>query len=323
MKAAVVHSAGSAPTYDDFPEPVVGEDRQLVELVAAGIHPVVRAIASGRHYGSTDVYPLVLGLDAVARTASGRLIYTGFAEGPYGTIAERISVPARLNFYLPDGADPVLVAAAMNPGMSSWLPLTARQGELGDAGLGTVLVLGATGAAGLLAVQNARALGATHIVAVGRDASRLADAADCGATPVMLTGEREVDAQSIATALGDSAPSTVLDYVWGPVAESAFAALARRGLDQDRADIVYMEIGSMAGHEAAVPASLLRSRRIRIQGSGAGSANQAALMRQIPVFIEMIASGRLALPVRAFPLAQIADAWAASHDASARVVVTN
>src|SRR5262245_12873486 len=148
MKAAVVASPGAKPQYKEFPEPVVADGERLVELVAAGIHPVVRALASGAHYGSEGVYPMIPGVDAVARTSDGALVYTGFVKAPYGTLAERMAVPSRFQMELPQGADPIQIAGGVNPGVSSWMPLTVRLEELGDAGLGTVLVLGATGAAG-------------------------------------------------------------------------------------------------------------------------------------------------------------------------------
>lgn len=104
MQAAVVATAGAVPEYLDFPDPEVGEGGQIVSLVASAIHPVVRAKASGEHYSSTGEFPLVPGVDAVARTADGTLVYTGDVGEPWGTFAERKTVTLALP--LPDGADP-------------------------------------------------------------------------------------------------------------------------------------------------------------------------------------------------------------------------
>ena len=132
-----------------------------------------------------------------------------------------------------------------------------------------MLVLGVTGMSGFLAAQNARLLGAARVVGAGR--SRRADrAAAAGAETVALTGDRDADTEALATALDGDAPGLVLDFVWGPVAETAFQALGRRGLSEDTADISYVQIGALAGAEAAVPSSLLRSRKLTISGSGAG-----------------------------------------------------
>jgi NADPH:quinone reductase-like Zn-dependent oxidoreductase len=319
MKAAVVDAPGAAVRYGDFAEPVVGEGREQVDLVAAGIHNVVRSLASGRHYGSSGVWPLIPGVDAVARTPDGALIYTGFVEPPYGTLAERMAVPSTIRLTLPAGVEAVAIAGGLNPGLSSWMPLAARKNEITD--LGTVLILGVTGMAGFLAVQNAHALSASRVVGAGRSASGLERAAAAGAIPVTLTGDRDADAAQVVSALDGAAPSIVIDFVWGGPAEAAFLALARHGLGEDSADIAYVEIGAMAGPEAAVPSSLLRSRHIRIAGSGAGSASIADLVAQIPVYMQLIAGGRVVVPTRVFTLAQIGEAWAAAGDGGDRVVV--
>jgi len=302
MKAAIIGAAGAAPSYEDFAEPELAEGEQLLHVVGAGIHPVVRGLASGRHYGSDNTYPLVPGVDGVAVGDDGVARYTGFIRAPWGTMAERVA--SRLGVPLPTGADPVAVAGGMNPGMSSWLPLTARTHEV-DA-LGTVLIVGATGVAGRIAVQNAFALGAERVVGVGRDAERLAEVGALGGVPVALPDGPE----AIARALDGSTPSTVLDYTWGAAAEAAWQALSRRGLHDDTADIAYVQIGSMGGMTAAMPAALLRSRRIVVRGAGAGSTPVAEIMAQMPGFMQRIAAGEVSVPVRAFGLAQVAEAWA-------------
>jgi NADPH:quinone reductase-like Zn-dependent oxidoreductase len=319
MKAAIVSEAGAVPEYGDFPEPAVREGYGLVELVASGLHPVVRSIASGRHYGSTGAWPLVPGLDAVARTPDGDLVFTGFIEPPYGTMAERMASPAALRVPLPPGADPVRIAGGMNPGLSSWMPLTTRKAEVAE--LGTVVILGATGTAGGMAVQNARVLGARRVAGVGRNPEALERAAGAGAVVVPLRGNRDVDAASIAAALAGDAPSIVLDFLWGAPAEATFQALGRRGISEDAADIAYIQIGATAGAEAAVPASLLRSRRLRISGSGAGSGSIAKIVEQLPIYMRLIADGSVTVPTSPYPLSRIAEAWAASAQSGSRVVV--
>ena len=284
MKAAVLYSSGAIPEYTDFAEPPAGEHRQLMSLVAAGIHPVTRAIATGMHYSSDNRWPLIPGIDAVARTADGTLVYTGWTAHPFGTLAERMATP--MGTPLPEGADPVQIAGGLNPGLSSWLPLLRCSAT---APLGTVLILGATGVAGNIAVQNARALGAEHIIAAGRKMDSLSSLAGPDLTPVRLaahpdpdlrqvpdsgpgthsathsathsgpTPQRDRDAQALADAVAEHRPTTVLDFLWGKPAEAAFAALARAGLDEDNHNhtLAYIEIGESAGATAAIPASLL------------------------------------------------------------------
>ena len=316
MKAAILSGPTAIPNYGDFIEPVPSEHRQLMSLVAAGLHPVTRAIATGEHYGGQFRWPLIPGIDAVARTADGTLVYTGWTEYPFGTFAERMAAP--MGTPLPDGADPVQVAAGLNPGLSSWLPLTERAGA---GPLGVVLVLGATGVAGNIAVQNALALGAEHVIAAGRNEATLETLEGQHRTTVALTGEPAHDVAALEAAFGRHRPSIVLDFVWGRPAEAAFTALGRTGLDQDEHPVTYIEIGESSGASASIPASLLRSTALTISGSGAGSADVQKLIAQIPVFASRIADGTVEIPVTTFPLADIAAAW---QDATPgrRVVIT-
>ena len=319
MRAALIEAAGNGAHYGDFAEPGDHEGRQVVELVAAGIHPIVRGLASGRHYGSSGQWPLVPGTDAVVRSAEGVLAYSGFPQPPYGTLAERISVPSFLWIPLPEGADPARVAGGVNPGLASWLPLQARRKEIGR--LDNVLILGVTGMAGLLAAQDARILGATRVAGVGRDAQSLSDAVKAGTTAVALTGDQKRDGAAILQALKGSSPDIVLDFLWGAPAESAFAALGRRGLEADRADISYVQLGAAAGSQAAVPAALLRSRKLRITGSGAGSASITDIIAEIPSYIQLISDGAVDVPIRTFPLSMVSEAWEAAERGRPRVVV--
>jgi len=325
MKAAILQSAGAAPVYGDFGEPpaeVAGEGGEVVQMVAAAIHHVTRSVASGRHYSRGGVFPSIPGLNAVARDARGTLVFTSSGPPPWGTFAERIPSPAAMRFPLPDGAEPEAVAAGINPGMASWLPLTAWQAGAGTAGgLGTLLVLGVTGMSGYLAAQNARLLGAARVVGAGRSEPGLERAAAAGAETVRLTGDRAADAQAIGDALGEDTPSLVLDFVWGPVAEAAFQALSGQAFREDAPETKYVQIGALGGPEAAVPSALLRSRRLTISGSGAGSVPAATIRAEIPRYIQLIADGSVQVPYRTFPLSDVAAAWEESAESGPRVVL--
>jgi NADPH:quinone reductase-like Zn-dependent oxidoreductase len=322
MKAAVLRSADGVPEYAEFAEPEPGQGQEVVELVAAGLHQVVRSIAHNRHYGSTGVYPLVPGVDAVARTPDGRLVYTGYVTAPYGTMAERMAVTPKFEFEIPAGLEDRAerVAGGVNPGLSSWLPLQSRLAEVER--LGTVVVVGGTGASGLLAVQNAKHLGAERVLALGRNEAGLVRAAGYGATPVRLGADKAATAAAVLEALEGHEPSIVLDYLWGAPAEAMFAALGRRGLTEDTADIAYVQIGALAGAEAALPAALLRSRRIRVVGSGAGSAGAELIRAQLPGFLELLATGRVVTGFASYPLSEVARAWTVQPEPGTRIVLT-
>ena len=299
MRAAVVPAPGATPVAGTFAEPELGPGTELVEIVAAGIHPVVRGLVSGRHYGSTEVWPKIPGVDAVARRSDGGLCYTGFTADPYGTFAERAAV--RLTLPVPADADPVALAAGMNPGMSSWLPLTTY---LANPEQASVLVLGATGSAGRLAVQNCRALGVERVLAAGRNPEALGRIAELDCATVTL------DADALGDAVAEYQPDLVLDFLWGPVAEVALTALGTRGLATVAHPVTYVEIGAAAGPTAAVPAAVLRSRAVTLRGSGAGSVAHDVLARAAASYAELLTTGAVTVDAVAYPLDDIAAAWA-------------
>jgi NADPH:quinone reductase-like Zn-dependent oxidoreductase len=170
--AAVVSSFDRPPRYESFDLPSPSNDDEVVlDVLAVGLHPRVRTGASGKHYTSTGKLPMVPGVDGVGRLPDGRLVYFVADDELTGSMAARTVVDARRCIPLPDGVDVVKIAAAMNPAMSSWVALRRRvpikPGQ-------SVLVLGATGNAGQMAVQVAKRLGAGRVVGAGRDERRLA-----------------------------------------------------------------------------------------------------------------------------------------------------
>jgi NADPH:quinone reductase-like Zn-dependent oxidoreductase len=206
----------------------------------------------------------------------------------------------------------------VNPGLSGWLPLAARHDESG--GLGTILVLGATGMAGSMAVRAASSLGATRVLAAGVEGEALEGLRARGVETVAIArADRDVTRDALAAALAGQAPSLVLDYVWGPTAEAAFSALGRQGLGEDTADIAYVQIGTLGGADASVPADLLRSRRIGITGSGVGSVPARRLLTEIPRVMAAIAEGTLHAPYTAYPISRAGEAWA--HAGPSRAVI--
>lgn len=306
MRAAVVTGPDKTPTPADFPAPTAAAGETVVDIVAAGVHTVVRSRATGRHYSSSGRYPLVPGVDAVARDTAGGLTYVGAVRAPWGTFAERAAV--RIAVPLPDGVDPVAVAGGMNPGLSSWLPLTQRAAS--PAGLDAVLVLGVTGVAGVLAVQSAFRLGARRVVGLGRNPVRLAEIAALGAEPIALTDAPDVLGDRLSAVLAAHPSLLVLDYLWGEVAELTWAELSRQDGSEDVADIAWRQIGARAGERAALPAPLLRGRRITVSGFGLGGTPAREIVAGAAGFATAIADGGVRVPTRAFPLDQVARAWA-------------
>ncbi|HVZ72143.1 MAG TPA: zinc-binding alcohol dehydrogenase family protein [Polyangia bacterium] len=311
MKAAVVSSFDSPPRYEDHPAPVAtDEDEIVVDVLAAGLHPRVRSQADGSHYTSTGELPFVPGVDGVGRGPDGRLRYFVLPDTRLGSFAEQTVVDVRRSVALPDDADPVAVAAAMNPAMSSWIALRRRIAfEAGQR----VLVLGATGNAGRMAVEVARRLGAAQIVAAGRDQRRLATLSAVGTTDVVSLED--------ARRLGEAAArvDVVLDYVWGAPAAAALVAVVTGRADRGQ-PLSWIQIGSVAGPDAPIPSAALRAARLQIVGSGQGSVSTRDIVAELPALAAEITRGTFTIDARPTPLADVERAWSAPT--SQRIVFT-
>lgn len=311
MKAAVVTSYGSAPSYAEFPAPVACANGELVvEVLAAGLHPRVRAQADGSHYTSNGELPLVPGVDGVGRGQDGRLRYFVLVDSALGAMAEQTLIDEQRSIVLPEGADPMRVAAGMNPAMSAWVALRQRvQFKPGQK----VLVLGATGSSGGLAVQIAKLFGAAEIVAAGRDASRLERLTALGATTtISLTGDRAAVSERLGAAAADV--DVVLDYLWGEPTGAAMEALIMHRRQREKA-LSWIEIGSVAGASAPIPSAALRAAALSILGSGQGSVSVRGFLAELPAIADAITSGLLRVDARSVPLQEVERAWA---DATSR-----
>jgi NADPH:quinone reductase-like Zn-dependent oxidoreductase len=324
MHAAVVTTFGAAPRYQEFPVPVPADGEMLVDVLASALHPRVRSQADGSHYTSTDELPLVPGIDGVGRGPDGLLRYFVLPDTTMGAMAEQTVIDVRRSLVLPDTIDPVAVAAAMNPAMSSWVAL--RQRVTFQPGQ-DVLVLGATGNAGQMAVQIAKLAGANHVIAAGRRPDLLAALPALGATATVLLDATPATLATPATpdgAAGRLGPAAadvdvVLDYLWGEPAAAAMTAVLTHRADRSK-PLTWIQIGSVAGPTAPIPSAALRSARLAIVGSGQGSVGAREYLAELPALIGEIAAGTLKIDARAMPLADVEHAWAA--DARQRIVLT-
>jgi len=305
MHAAVVKSFDSPPRYESFETPSPqGEHEVLVDVLAAGLHPRVRSGASGSHYTSAGRLPLIPGIDGVGRLPNGERIYFVAPDEAFGTMAEKAVADVRRSVPLPDWADAVTVAAAMNPAMSSWVALRRRvKLEPGQ----DVLVLGATGNAGQMAIQIAKRLGARHVIGAGRDLERLREARALGADEVVSMSD---DAKASAAAVADVASEVdlVIDYLWGKPAQETIPALLTKRSDRSRA-LDWIQIGSVAGPTIELPSVALRSANFRLQGNGQGAVSLRGYLAELPSLIEEIAAGHLKVSTVAVPLREVEAAW--------------
>ena len=317
MNAAVVTSFDEPPHYQQFevPQPA-GDGEILVDVLAVGLHPRVRTGAAGAHYTSRRTLPMIPGVDGVGRRQDGRRVYFAAGDDVIGTMADQAVVDVRRVVELPDGTDVAKVAAAMNPAMSSWVALRRRVPI--EPGQG-VLVLGATGNAGLMAVQIARLLGAGRVVGAGRDPGRLGALTSLGADEVVpLTDDQDATDRALGAAAGEV--DIVIDYVWGRPAERAIMALLVARADRSRA-MNWIQIGAMAGPTIELPSVALRSANFRIQGNGQGAVSTAAYLAELPSLVGEINAGAIAVKPNTVPLADVEAIWARPDPPGERTVL--
>lgn len=310
MYAAVVTDFAKPPTYQVFPDPQpVNSTDVVVEVIAAGLHPLVRSRASGTHYSSTGELPVVPGVDGVGRAPDGTLRY--FVASGTGSMAQHTMIDLGRSVLLPADADPVAIAGAMNPAMSSWVALrrraTLHPGQ-------TVVVLGATGSAGRLAVQVAKHLGARRVIGIGRDRRQLAALGELGADHVVALDEVSAELTLLRTA------DIVLDYIWGQPAAELIAGIAA-GRHDAAQSLTWVQIGSMAGATADIPAAALRAMPLQIVGSGIGSVPAADMLAELPELAVQLSRGTLHTQTRAVPLTEVEQAWLQPENGQ-RVVFT-
>jgi NADPH:quinone reductase-like Zn-dependent oxidoreductase len=316
MNAAVVRSFGDPPAYEPFdtPTPTTPEE-MLIDVLAAGLHPRTRSSANGSHYTSTGQLPMIPGFDGIGRDPDGRLRYFILADTHLGSMAEQVVIDPRRSTPLPPDTDVLMVAAAMNPGMSSWIALRNRIAfQPGQS----VLVLGATGNAGQMAVQIAKHLGARQVIAAGRDPERLAALAGLGAdTTVSLAGDSDTVGQALGQAAADV--DVVLDYLWGPATERIMPGVIKHRTDKSR-PLTWIEIGSMSGLQITLPSAWLRAARLQLVGSGQGSVSAKDIITELPALAAEITTGTYTISAVSTPLSQVETTWNAPVPPGQRIV---
>ena len=313
MQAAVLHEPTGTPRYESFAEPSPTGDEVLVRVRAAGLHPLVRGHAGGKHYTSTGRYPLIPGIDGVCELRDGRLVYFSWPRAPYGTFAEQAAIAPASTLPIPAGLTAELAAGLVNPAMSTGSRSSCARMTAGER----VVVLGATGASGRLAIQVARALGASHVVAVGRRASVLAR---LGADATLVLAEPAALRDDLARTFA-AGVDIVLDYLWGPPAQAALDALLAAHPHLGTRRVRYVNIGEVAGRHVEISAHALRGMNLELSGSGFGSVSPGDIRTEIAMILDAAARGELAMDIEPAMLVRVAEAWTAGDRDGRRVVI--
>jgi NADPH:quinone reductase-like Zn-dependent oxidoreductase len=310
MKAAIVTAAGKTPIYGEFDAPIAKEGEEIITVRAAALSNITKSRASGAHYSSSSVFPVVAGTDGVGVTQDGRRVYFVMPEAPFGALAELCPSSSRRLVEIPDSLDDITAAAIANPGMSAWAALVERAHLVAGE---TVLINGATGTAGKVAVQLAKYLGAARVIATGRNVEELEEVKQLGADvviPFSLDPQHLSGAMDYEEALKQAFSNgidIVVDYLWGESAKTVIVAMAKT-IEDNPARFVH--VGGASG-EASIelPGTTLRSSAITLMGSGVGSVSRSSLVKSIRSVFEAVEPASLKVATKVVPLSGVQDVW--------------
>ncbi|MDE3136314.1 MAG: zinc-binding alcohol dehydrogenase family protein [Acidobacteriota bacterium] len=316
MRAAVLRQLGKPPGVEEFAEPVAGDGEVLVHVTAAALKPVDRQMAAGTHYASPRELPVLCGSDGVGLLEDGTRVFFGGPRAPFGAMAERTVVRRAQCFSVPAELDDATAAAVANPGVSAWLSLKhSAKLAAGE----TVLILGATGVTGMMAVQIAKVLGAGRVVAAGRNERTLRALGALGAdVAIQLNRSEQELIEAFRNEAGNKRFDVIIDYLWGRPTESLLAAITADEFTVAGPETRLVEVGESAGPTITLPAAVLRSTALKILGT-AGIPPWATLIEAFEQVMKRAARGELRIAIERVPLADIEQAW--ERNASGRRIV--
>lgn len=301
MKAAVVFDLQQGPVWADSTDPQADVRHSLVKVNAAAISHVVKGRASGKHYSFDGRLAFVVGIDGVGTLADGQRVYFAFPTAPWGSMAQWAPVAVENCLPLPDNLDDITAAAMANPGMSAWAALVKRAGLAAGE---SVLINGATGSAGQLAVQIARFLGARKIIVTGRNTQMLAA---LGADVCIDLTADDLTLQAQFSEQAAQQVDVVVDYLWGRSAELMLPALAKHS--PGNAPVRYVQVGSLSGAEIALNGAVLRAAPLQLMGSGIGSLSMPELLAATGEMLQAAVAGGFTIATTPLALSEVASAW--------------
>ncbi|PKF75164.1 zinc-binding alcohol dehydrogenase family protein [Chryseobacterium sp. PMSZPI] len=321
MKAAVVFEKGNSPQYADFPEPTtMQENEALVFVKAASIKNLDKARASGKHYSMENKthQPTIIGSDGVGFLENGTKVYF-FSKN--GTVAEKVVADKQCMVEVPENLDFSIAAALPNAVMGSAMGLKFKAGiQPGDI----VLINGATGITGRVAVQIARLYGAKKIIVTGRNEQSLQSLSELGADELIFLQENDdIFKKKIKDIHIETPIDIILDYIWGHSVEMILEALKGDGNFSHKTKLV--SVGGMSGDTIQLSSQILRGTDIQISGSGLGSwtKNESKLLFSeiIPQMFKAAAEGKLIIDTEDVDLINIESVWNAEIPNGKRLVI--
>jgi NADPH:quinone reductase-like Zn-dependent oxidoreductase len=317
MKAAVLHEIGGIPRYEEFPDPVPGDDEVVLDVKAVAVENVDKRIAAGTHYASQNYVarlPAIPAFDGIGALPDGTIVGFGNPRPPYGALAEKTVVPNGAYAPIPEGIDPA-IATVLGTAITGMSIKTAAGFVPGE----TVLVQGATGVAGRLAVKVARLLGAGRIVATGRDDDQLREVRTLGAHTIINTVvPDEALAQAYLDTKGDGY-DVVVDYLWGRPTEILLRSLIPDSFAFPKPTRL-IQVGESAGGTLVLAAESLRTSGVEIYGVARGLDPQT-MGETYEQIVTWAQSGELTFDVVKVPLSDIEAAWQRTDLRGIRLVV--
>ena len=307
MRAAVISALGTPPVPSEHYAPHATDGQLTVEMEAAAINPVDIAIATGTFYAGHPSLPFVPCIEGVGRIG-GRLVYiqgAGLGITAAGLAAGRVAAPAAALIDLPGDADPAIAAALGTAGLAGWMAVREASVTVDDV----VVVLGASGSVGKIAMQAARLAGARRVVAVGRSLDKLATVS---AFADALVGLGDDYATRLMQA-SEQSPSVVIDLLWGDPLIATLGTLAPRAR--------VIQVGASAAPAATVASAAVRGKQIRIIGYSNFGLSRDVFTEQYLELVGHVTAGRVEMPIERFSLDQIGQAWSATMTASAKAVI--
>jgi len=314
MKAAVVRELGQPPVFSEFADPQPEPGEALVTMTASAVNPLTLSRAAGSHYSGSASPPFVPGVDGVGRTPDGARVYVPRPpRPPFGTLAERAAVPRSGLIPIPEPLSETLAAAMAIPGLSCWNPLVHRAPIRPEE---SVLVHGATGAAGHMAVQIAKFLGARAVVATGRNPAKLEALRGLGADRLIsLDQSPEAIRSAVREATRELRVGVVLDYLWGPTAVAVIGGVGGPDGPRGTGVVRYVQIGAITGPTVPLDSAILRSSGLEILGSGLGSSTAQEMRESLIAMFAAAASAGFRLDTDLHPLSEIGTLWGGTGEA--------
>lgn len=320
MKAAVLHAFGEYPRYQEFPSPVPEGGEEIIHVKAVTLENIHKMIARGEHFASNQFItelPGILGHDGIGELSNGEMVGFGMPRHPYGAMAEETVVPKDSIISIPKDIDPVLASALPSSALTSLFPLKwgakLLEGE-------TVLINGATGVSGKLAVQIAKLLGAGKVVGTGRNPESIKKVKELGADAVVDLKQSNQDIIETFQKEAEDGYDVIIDYVWGKPTELLLQAMTPENIKLTGKSIRLVQVGEKAGRSISLPASTLRTSGIEIFGGTKGMTLESINEGTEQVW-QWIREGKLSMEVEKVALKDIERIWEKETFNGKRVVL--